>query len=68
MKTLYLIGRTLCFNPSNTPNNVIYENVTYLEIIQLKDRNSNNLAQIGKLANQISIFIDLESHIFQMDF
>ena len=69
-----LIARALCFNPSTTPNNfnnfstiplpnnVSYENV---EIIQLKDRNANHLAQIGKLANQISrLSIDLESRIF----
>ena len=68
------IVRGLCLNPSTTPsnfstvslpNNVSYENVTCLEIIQLKGRNSNQLAKIGKLANQINrLSIDLESHIF----
>jgi len=63
-----IIARKLCFNPSNTtPNNVSYENVTYLEIIQFNDRNSNHLAQIGKLANQISrLSIHFESHIWEI--
>jgi hypothetical protein len=65
-----LIARALCFNPSTIPNNfnnfltvplpnnVSYENLTHLEIIQLKVRNSNHLAKIGKLANWQTKLVD----------
>ena len=65
-----IIARTLCFNRSSTtPNIVSCKNVTCLEIMQFNDRNINHLAQIGKLANQISrLSIHFESHYFSSEF
>ena len=65
-----IIARTLCFNRSSTtPNIVSCKNVTHLEIMQFNDRNINHLAQIGKLANQISrLSIHFESHVFSSEF
>ena len=61
-------AREMCLNPRAIPSSFTWENLTHLEMTQLKNVNPQTLKQLGKKATQINrLSIELESSVFSRD-
>ena len=62
------LARKMCLNPSAIPSSFTWENLTHLEMTQLKNVNPQTLKQLGEKATQINrLSIEMESSVFSRD-